>query len=105
MLIIIKIGKGIFIVTDTFVRRVKNMRPVFVDIDMGFPIILGIAVAADMIAFFDNQNFFAGFFYFMGEDSSKQTGADYYKIIHFIEIFSLLYEHVYFIFVVRVYEE
>ena len=62
MLIIIKIGKGIYIVPDTFIRRVKNMRPVFVDIDMGFPIIIGIAIAADMIALFDNQNFFAGFF-------------------------------------------
>jgi len=82
MPVIIKIGEGLYIAPDSLVRRVKNMRSVLVDVDVGFGIIAGVTVSADVIAFFDNQDFFTGFFYFMGENSTEKTGSDYNEIIH-----------------------
>ena len=58
------------------------MRSVLMDIDMGFGIVAGIAVAAYVIAFFNDQNFFAGYFYFVCENSAEKTSADYQEIIH-----------------------
>ena len=79
---IIKFGEEINVVPDIFVRRVKNVRTVLMNIDARCRIVIGITVAADMIAFFNDQNFFAGFFDLMGEDGPEKTLAPHNKIQH-----------------------
>jgi len=83
MAVIIKLGEEIDVGPDSFVRRVKNVRAVFVNVDAGFRIIVRIAVAADMIAFLNHQHFFAGLFNFVSKNRSEKARTHDNEIIHF----------------------
>ena len=68
--------EAIDIIPDLLVVGVENVRPVFVDLDAGLCVALGVAVAGKMRAFIDDMHRMPLLRQFAGDDRTAEAGAN-----------------------------